>query len=146
MHVLDLGSAMGFFTIPMAKMVGEGGLATAVDVQRKMLDALAKKARQEGVAARVRTVLSDSDGFKLPATVDFALAFWMAHEVRGLPSFFDQVRSAVAPGGKLLVAEPKLHVSRDAFSQIVGAAVVAGFRISEKPSIPLSMAALFGAS
>ena len=38
MTVLDAGCGMGYFSIGMAKMVGDSGKVIAVDLQQKMLD------------------------------------------------------------------------------------------------------------
>src|SRR5437867_3779272 len=42
MTVLDFGSAMGFFSIPLAQMVGPAGKVICVDMQEKMLERLKK--------------------------------------------------------------------------------------------------------
>ena len=36
MTILDVGCAMGFFSIPLAKMVGSNGKIIAIDLQPKM--------------------------------------------------------------------------------------------------------------
>ncbi len=40
MTALDIGCAMGFFSLPLARMVGETGKIVCVDVQEKMLSSL----------------------------------------------------------------------------------------------------------
>ncbi len=55
MTVMDIGCGMGFFSIAMAKMVGEKGRIIAVDPQPQMLDVLRKRARTAGVAERIQT-------------------------------------------------------------------------------------------
>ena len=37
MKVLDVGPGMGFFTLYLARMVGEGGRVYAIDLQEKMI-------------------------------------------------------------------------------------------------------------
>ena len=44
MKVLDIGCAMGFFSLPMARMVGSGGKVICVDIQPNMLSSLKKRA------------------------------------------------------------------------------------------------------
>ena len=44
--VLDFGCGLGFFSIAMAKMVGEGGLVIAADLQDVTLKGLTKRARR----------------------------------------------------------------------------------------------------
>ena len=45
MLVLEPGPGMGFFTLELARMVGETGRVVAVDLQEKMLAALRRPAR-----------------------------------------------------------------------------------------------------
>jgi len=47
--VLDVGPGMGYFSIPLAKIVGEKGRVFAADVQSQMLNALQKRAKRAGV-------------------------------------------------------------------------------------------------
>ena len=47
--VLDVGPGMGYFSIPLAKKVGEKGKVFAADVQIEMLNALQKRARRANV-------------------------------------------------------------------------------------------------
>ena len=54
MTVLDVGCGMGFFSIGLAKLVGNKGCVIAVDVQQKMLNALEKRAEKAGVLNRIR--------------------------------------------------------------------------------------------
>ena len=58
---------------------------------------------------------------------DFALAFWMAHEVDDLDRLFAEILAALKPGGLLLLVEPLAHVPQRRFEEIVAAAVSAGF-------------------
>ena len=37
MKVLDIGCAMGFFSIPLARLIGSNGKVICVDMQKKMI-------------------------------------------------------------------------------------------------------------
>lgn len=50
--VLDVGSAMGFFSLPMARLVGERGHVVCVDLQEKMIDGLRRRASRAGLIHR----------------------------------------------------------------------------------------------
>lgn len=52
--VIDAGCGPGFFTLPMAEMVGENGMVIAVDVQEGMLSMVARAARERGLLPRLR--------------------------------------------------------------------------------------------
>src|SRR5512138_1264458 len=51
--VLDVGCGPGFFTVPMARLVGPLGRVVAVDIQEKMLEKARRKAEKAGVADRI---------------------------------------------------------------------------------------------
>ncbi|MFH1266722.1 MAG: methyltransferase domain-containing protein, partial [Planctomycetota bacterium] len=74
--------------------------------------------------------------------VDFALAFWSAHEVPDLEGLLRQVHACLRPDGKFFVAEPRLHVSAKSFDQMIGAAEDIGMRLLEEPPVCLSRAAV----
>jgi len=137
---IDIGCGPGFFTVPMARLVGERGLVVAVDVQAKMLDLTRRRAERAGVADRVRLHLAGRSRLALDVRADFALAFWMAHEVEGLEDFFREIRTALEPDGALLLVEPKVHVSDRRYAEIVAAAESAGFEPRETAPVRLSRA------
>ena len=111
MTVLDVGSAMGFFSVPLAHLVGETGQVICVDVQQKMLQRLQKRAARAGVGEQILTQQVNHDTLSLdPDVVDFALAFAVVHEVPNAQSFLQQVFWALKPNGSLLLAEPTGHV------------------------------------
>src|SRR5208337_4107833 len=120
MTVLDFGSAMGFFSIPLAEMVGPAGKVICVDLQEKMLARLKKRAQKAGVSAQIETRLcaQDSPGLELLAgTIDFALLFAVVHEVPARAALFAGVASALKLRANLLLAEPKGHVSAEDFAR-----------------------------
>lgn len=135
MVVIDIGCGMGLFSIAMARMVGEGGEVIAVDLQQQMLDVLRRRAEKVGVAARVQTHRCEPDRLGVDVQADFALAFMMVHEVPDQGRLLAEIHGCLKPGGKLLVAEPKIHVPARAFRQTVGAAEELGFRVAEKPAV-----------
>jgi cyclopropane fatty-acyl-phospholipid synthase-like methyltransferase len=142
MTAADIGCGRGYFTIALARMVGDGGAVIAVDVQQKMLDMMMKRANRAGVARRIRPALAVPDDIGIRGPVDFVLAFWMVHEVKDAARFFTQARSILKQQGKMLVAEPKMHVDKRRFREILQAARDAGFRDSAAPAVRLSRAVL----
>ncbi len=130
MTVLDVGCAMGFFTIPMARMVGPRGTVLCVDLQEKMLQALLRRARKAGVLDRLVTRQCDGGSLGLQdfrRRVDFALAFAVVHEVPDAARFFSELSEVLKVGAMCLVAEPKGHVSGKDFETTLAIAREAGF-------------------
>ncbi len=140
--VLDLGCGPGTFSIAMAKMVGESGRVIAVDIQEEMLQIVRKKAAQQGLESRIITHKSGQDRIGLSEKVDFALAFYMVHEVPNAKAFLKEIASVLKPNGKLLIVEPKMHVSADAFEKTIDIARQVGLRIISEPKIRFSRSKL----
>jgi cyclopropane fatty-acyl-phospholipid synthase-like methyltransferase len=138
MTVADIGCGMGYFSVAMAKMVGPTGKVIAVDLQQRMLDFLNRRAARAGVAERIEVLLAVGDDIRIADPVDFMLAFWMVHEVRDIPRFFRQVAAALKPGGRMLYAEPRMHVTQNRFEEIIGHAAGAGFRAIHGTAVGLS--------
>ena len=142
MSAVDLGCGMGHFSIGMAEIVGEKGLVIAVDVQRKMLEVVARRASRRGVRDRIQLHHCDPDDFGLARKVDFALAFWMVHEIGDRDNFFRQLRSILPPEGKILIAEPKMHVTAEELDKTIEIAQDNGLRYYDAPAIRLSRTVL----
>jgi ubiquinone/menaquinone biosynthesis C-methylase UbiE len=136
--VLDLGCGMGYFSVPMARLVGDAGKVIAVDLQARMLAGVQRRAETMGLAERISTHQCDQDRIGITAKVDFALAFWMVHEVHDSRSFLEQVREQLVSGGHLFIAEPFVHVSRKAFEQIRSEISSAGLIVIGYPSVGFS--------
>ena len=144
MTAIDVGCGMGLFSIGMAKLVGDRGQVIAVDLQQKMLDAMRRRAEKAGVAGRIRAHRCEADNLNLDVEADFALAFAMVHEVPDTKRLLSQVYACLKPGGKFLVAEPRLHVPGHAFQKMLEIAADVGFRQSaEQPQVRHCFAVVF---
>jgi ubiquinone/menaquinone biosynthesis C-methylase UbiE len=75
-----------------------------------------------------RLAVEDLKGF-----VDFCAAIHLVHEVPDKEVFVAEVWRALKPGGKLLVIEPKSHVTATDFSAGLQFAKRAGFDELEPP-------------
>ena len=139
---LDIGCGMGYFSLPLARMVGSSGKVICVDLQEKMLDAVRRKAERAGLIKVMRFQQCTPDSLGLTENADFALAFWMVHEVSNKKKFFQEVHGSLKAGGKLLIVEPKLHVPRAAFDTTISTAQAEGFKVLDRPKVPISMAVL----
>jgi len=141
--IIDIGPGMGYFTIPLARLVGASGQVIAVDIQQRMLSALTARAQKHGISAIIKTHLAQPDSLGLHDKADFILAFWMAHEVPDQQRFLSEIRDLMKPDGLFLLAEPLFHVSRKNFTRVVNMAKEAGLVIKEFPEIRMSQSALF---
>jgi ubiquinone/menaquinone biosynthesis C-methylase UbiE len=141
--VADLGCGPGYFTLGLARIVGENGRVIAVDLQEKMLERVASKAERAGLLPRITLHHCAPDRIGLSQPVDFALAFWMLHEVPDPDSFLKEVQVMLKPGGKFLLVEPVVHVTQAKFTSTVEKACATGLIAIEEPKISISRAMLF---
>ena len=138
MTVLEIGPGMGFFTIPLAQMVGANGKVIAVDMQEKMLQGLKKRAQKKGVLIRIETRLCPQDTLglqDLTEKIDFALVFAVVHEVPDPSKFFAELSVTIKPSGRVLLSEPNGHVSEEEFTITTSLAKQHAFEIVGTPKI-----------
>lgn len=140
---IDFGCGPGYFTLPLAEMVGPGGRVVAVDLQGAMLERLRQRAVRAGLAERItlHPCVADAVG-ELPQA-DAALAFFMVHEVPDVAGFLAEASGALRTGGRFLLVEPRGHVSAEAFAATVALAEAAGLTQVAAPRVRLSRTTLF---
>ena len=130
MTVLEPGCGMGFFSLPLARMVGPAGRVVCVDLQPRMIAGLRRRAEKAGLAGRIEVITGALDEGALEArrgAVDLAVAIHMVHEVRDGAAFLRRLFELLRPGGRLLIVEPKGHVLAAAFERTVQSATAVGF-------------------
>ena len=64
----------------------------------------------------------DSENSLIAATIieeiDFAIAFFMVHEVPDVQAFLEEIHTSLKPGSRFFVTEPKIHVKSSDFRQL----------------------------
>jgi ubiquinone/menaquinone biosynthesis C-methylase UbiE len=140
MRVMDVGCGGGWASVALARLVGEGGLVIAADLQPEMLDLVRNRAEKAGLLDRIRLHTCLDDRIGLHEELDFAVAFYMTHETPDARALVAEVFSLLKPGGRFFVAEPKMHVSRELFESMVREAQEDGFRVLLRPRVLLSRA------
>jgi len=147
MTVLEPGPGMGFFTVPLARLVGARGRVIAVEVQPRMLDGLKKRLAKAGLLERVNARLAPAESMQLSdfaGAVDCAVALAVVHEMPSARNFFKETAAALKKGGRLLLAEPTGHVTEADFEEELKFAGEAGLTLIERPAIRRSRTALLG--
>jgi SAM-dependent methyltransferase len=103
---------------------------------------LRDKSERAGLKSRIIPHKSQPDKIGVSEMVDFALAFYMVHEVPDKKNFLSEVVSHLKPDGKLLIVEPKFHVSKPDFDSTLKVAQSAGLKQISEPKVLFSRAAL----
>ena len=146
MKVMDVGCAMGYFSLELAKLVGANGKVICVDVQEKMLDVLKKRAGKVNLLKRIEPRLCNQESLgldDLKENLDFVLAFAMVHEVSDAVPFIKEVSATIKRKGCLLISEPAGHVTEEDFKKTISIAERNNLKVIERPKIKGSHSALF---
>lgn len=143
MTVLDVGCGPGYFTIDMARLVGDTGKVIAVDLQQGMLQLLRAKAQMAALEKRIEIHRCDEEKIGVAEPVDFAFLFYLVHEAPNAEGLFKEMLTTLKPNGRMLIVEPLFRVSKKEFEKTVKLAQDAGFALEGRPKIFLSKAAVF---
>jgi ubiquinone/menaquinone biosynthesis C-methylase UbiE len=138
----DLGCGMGYFTGALAELTRPSGHVYAIDRQTDMLARTKRRIRRKPASDRVSFHSVPLDEVAAPESVDFVLAFWMVHEVRGKTAFLTGIRKVLKPSGRMLLVEPLGHVSMSRFESERSLVRDVGFITVGTPHIALSRALL----
>jgi ubiquinone/menaquinone biosynthesis C-methylase UbiE len=137
---LDIGCGPGSFTLALAKLTGVTGKVIAVDLQEPMLDLTRNKIDAAGMSGRVEFHRCSSDSLGLEVQADFILTFYMVHESPQPLGLVNEVCALLKPGGYWFLAEPKFHVSKNAYCEVVDRCLTCGLAIVEEKGIISRMA------
>lgn len=140
--VLDVGCGMGYFSLGLAELVGSTGKVIAADLQPEMLAGLSKRAKAAGLEQRIQPHRCQPNRIGASEPIDFALAFWMVHEVGRRELFLQEIYSLVKPGGQFLIVEPLLHVSGADFERTMTLSQKIGFKTGVRLQVVISRAIL----
>ena len=140
--VMDIGCGSGYFTIPMAKMVGRSGSVIAVDIQQKMLEMVMRCAGRESLQSHIEPHQCTSEKIGIRKQIDFALAFYMVHEIPNMSALFNELTTIIKKDAYFLLVEPKIHVTLAKFKKTISHANEAGLMEYSAPKIRMSRAIL----
>jgi ubiquinone/menaquinone biosynthesis C-methylase UbiE len=102
MRVLDLGCGPGFWTLPLAKMVGSQGKVWALDVSQELLDLLAERTPP----AQVHLLRGELPTINLPDdSVDLVWGAFVIHEVEPLDILIREIRRVLIGQGKVAILD-----------------------------------------
>lgn len=103
--VADLGSGSGYFTVRLARAVGDAGTVYAVDIQPGMLALLEKNVARARVDNVIPVLGAIDDPKLMPGSLDLVLMVDVYHEFSQPQTMLRHVRDALKPDGRLVLLE-----------------------------------------
>lgn len=117
--VLDYGCGVGSYSLPAARLVAKEGKVYALDIHPLAIEAVAKRARKEGLE-NLETIHSAGDTGLPDGSIDVVLLYDVLHMVPDRQALLRELYRILKPGGQLLVKPD--HMTEEALLQTVGAA------------------------
>lgn len=133
MKILDAGCAMGFFSLPMAKLTGPEGKVICIDPQKRMLSALKKRAAKAGLYGTIDARLCAFNSLMvtdLRGQIDLAFAFGVLHETQDKKKFISEICSTLKTGAVFIFGEPHV-VTQIEFKDSIALIEESGFAVEE---------------
>lgn len=132
MTVLDVGPGNGRYTVALARRVGEAGRVIAVDIEPKMVERVAQRARAEGLH-NLETRLADV--YDLPfedASIDAICMITVIGEIPEPDRAMCEFHRVLVPGGTLAFSEMLLDPDYPLASTLIRQAGQAGFHLKRR--------------
>ncbi|MCA9411749.1 MAG: methyltransferase domain-containing protein, partial [Candidatus Omnitrophica bacterium] len=95
--VCDLGCGNGYYSLPLARMVGEKGKVIGVDIQPEMLQMLIDRAKQRGIDNIEPTQGSAIDPNLEPNSIDLMILVDVYHEFSHPEQMLARIRESLKP-------------------------------------------------
>ena len=109
MTVCDMGCGNGFYSLPLAKMVGEDGQVLAVDAQPEMLQMLRERAEFYSLENITPILGSYHDPRLPPNSVDVMLLVDVYHEFSYPEEMLRGIRRSLKPDGVAVLLEYRME-------------------------------------
>lgn len=144
--IADVGAGSGFMVEEFAKLVGANGKVYAVDINAKMMERVAQRAKQLGLPA-IETIVTREDSVDLPASsVDIVFVCDTYHHFEYPEKSLVGIHRALRPGGQFVVVDfhrqpgktnPQMleHV-RAGKEEFIKEITAAGFTLAEDHNAP----------
>jgi cyclopropane fatty-acyl-phospholipid synthase-like methyltransferase len=103
--VCDMGCGNGFYSLKLAKLVGENGKVLAVDIQPEMLTLLKERAAAEDIKNIEEVLGTETDPKLTDASVDLMLLVDVYHEFSRPAEMLQAIRRSLKPTGRVALVE-----------------------------------------
>ncbi|KNZ40437.1 class I SAM-dependent methyltransferase [Acetobacterium bakii] len=103
--VADIGSGIGYFTIPAAQLVNGENQVFALDISEEMLAEVKQRMADAGLS-NIITIKTEEYDLKIPdASVTYALIVNVLHEIKDQNRMIDEIHRILKPNGQIAIIE-----------------------------------------
>ena len=103
--VADIGAGSGYFTVRLARAVGQKGQVFAVDIDEGMLGYLRQRLAQEKVANVQVMQVPPHDPLLIDGSLDLAFICNTYHHLEDREVYLRKLRKALKPDGRLVIVD-----------------------------------------
>lgn len=142
-RVLEVGPGVGVHALPIASSLLPNGVLDVLDVQREMVDNLARRATRKGLT---NIVPKQGDAQKLPypnLTFDAAYLIGVLGEIPDAVVALCEIRRVLKPGGRLVISESLIDPDFVSLPALQEKARDAGFVFERNTGPSFAYSALF---
>ena len=100
--VCDIGAGPGYFSLRLAKAVGESGRVFAVDVDPRILDVLRKRLKDSGLRNLTPVLALDEDPLVPKKACDLIFIVDTFHHFPDPPAYLRRLGQTLKPGGRIV--------------------------------------------
>jgi len=132
MHVLEVGPGNGRYTVEAVKVVGPEGKVTTIDIEKKMIERVINRLKQENIHNVVAEV---ADVYKLPYQDDsFDIIYMIAviNEIPDQDKALKEFHRVLKSDGVLVFSELIMDPDYPLAKTLIRRAKNANFKLSEK--------------
>lgn len=102
--IADIGSGSGYFTLRLARHVGDTGHVYGIDVSPDMVRHLNERIRDGGLL-NTTTILARPDDPLLPQPVDRFLIVDVWHHIEDQAGYLAKIKARLEPGGQVVMID-----------------------------------------
>jgi ubiquinone/menaquinone biosynthesis C-methylase UbiE len=103
--VADVGAGSGYFTVRLARAVGEKGVVFAVDVDEGMLGYLRQRLAKERINNIQVMQVPPHDPLLIAGSADVVFLCNVYHHLEDRDVYLRKLRKALKPGGRLVIVD-----------------------------------------
>ena len=108
MTVADVGAGFGYFALPAAEAVGEGGAVYAIEPDPRRASQISRRAEEEGLGNVRVLVTGAEDMVGVPTgAVDVAMSMSSFHHFSDQKKALTELKRVVRPGGVIYIRDMK---------------------------------------